>query len=187
MPLARIITATRFADWAVLTAQVADTAPYTSSALLHLSDVQINGGSLPKESRPILSQPLLIDRNLSWHAWFKSAGAKLDRDIAGTFFTDTNADGSCVTGQGIALGRLLVARLDIPAGKLVRLRVAYCHHVVYPIASDSNPAIVIFRDWLKRRVVPRKAPLQRACRLWKEAASESANCSPCGKREPGRA
>jgi hypothetical protein len=49
----------------------------------------------------------LIDRNLSWHAWFKSAGAKLDRDIAGTFFTDTNADGSCVTGQGIALGRLL--------------------------------------------------------------------------------
>jgi LysR family glycine cleavage system transcriptional activator len=114
----------------------------------------LNGGRLPKDPASMLSQPLLIDRNLSWHAWFKSAGVKLDRDIAGTSFTDTNAlMEAAVTGQGIALGRLSVARSDILAGKLVRLsehslRVAYCHYAVYPIASESNPALVAFRDWL---------------------------------------
>jgi len=114
----------------------------------------LNGGRLPKDPASMLSQPLLIDRNLSWHAWFKSAGLKLDRDIAGTSFTDTNAlMEAAVMGQGIALGRLSVARSDILAGKLVRLsehslRVAYCHYAVYPIASESNPALVAFRDWL---------------------------------------
>jgi LysR family glycine cleavage system transcriptional activator len=97
---------------------------------------------------------MLIDRNLSWRAWFKSAGVKLDRDIAGTSFTDTNAlMEAAVTGQGIALGRLSVTRSDILAGKLVRLsehslRVSYCHYAVYPVAAESNPALVAFRDWL---------------------------------------
>ncbi len=114
----------------------------------------LNGGRLPKDPASMLSQPLLIDRNLSWHAWFKSAGLKLNRDIAGISFTDTNAlMEAAVMGQGIALGRLSFTRSDILAGKLVRLsehslRVAYCHYAVYPIASESNPALVAFRDWL---------------------------------------
>ncbi|MEA3135178.1 MAG: LysR family transcriptional regulator, glycine cleavage system transcriptional activator, partial [Gammaproteobacteria bacterium] len=113
-----------------------------------------NDGRLPKDSAAMLLLPLLIDRNLSWHAWFKSAGVKLDREIVGTSFTDTNAlMEAAVTGQGIALGRLSFTRSDILAGKLVRLseqslRVAYCHYAVYPIASESNPALVAFRDWL---------------------------------------
>jgi LysR family transcriptional regulator, glycine cleavage system transcriptional activator len=28
------------------------------------------------------------------------------------------------------------------------LRVSYCHYAVYPISSESNPALVAFRDWL---------------------------------------
>ena len=114
----------------------------------------LNGGRLPKDPASMLSQPLLIDRNLSWHAWFKSAGLKLDRDIAGTSFTDTNAlMEAAVMGQGIALGRLSFTQSDILAGKLVRLsehslRVAYRHYAVYPIASESNPALSAFRDWL---------------------------------------
>jgi LysR family glycine cleavage system transcriptional activator len=101
-----------------------------------------------------LSGPLLIDRNLSWHAWFKSTGLKLDREITGTSFTDTNAMmEAAVTGQGIALGRLSVTRHDILTGKLVRLsehslRVSFCHYAVYPMASESNLALVAFRDWL---------------------------------------
>jgi LysR family transcriptional regulator, glycine cleavage system transcriptional activator len=114
----------------------------------------LNGGRLPKDPASMLSGPLLIDRNLSWRAWFRSAGLKLDRDVAGTSFTDTNAlIEAAVTGQGIALGRMSFTRSDILAGKLVRLsehslRVSYCHYAVYPIASESNPALVAFRDWL---------------------------------------
>jgi LysR family glycine cleavage system transcriptional activator len=115
---------------------------------------RLNGGRLPRDPASMLSQPLLIDRNLSWHAWFKSAGLKLDRDIAGTSFTDTNAlMEAAVAGQGIALGRLSFTQSDILAGKLVRLsehslRVSFCHYAVYPISSESNPALVAFRDWL---------------------------------------
>jgi LysR family transcriptional regulator, glycine cleavage system transcriptional activator len=114
----------------------------------------LNDGRLPKDPASMLSEPLLIDRNLSWRAWFKSAGLKLDREIAGTSFTDTNAlMEAAVAGQGIALGRLSFTRSDILAGKLVRLseyslRVSYCHYAVYPISSESNPSLVAFRDWL---------------------------------------
>jgi len=114
----------------------------------------LNGGRLPKDAAAMLSEPLLIDRNLSWRAWFRSAGVKLDREIAGTSFTDTNSlMEAAVTGQGIALGRLSVTRSDILAGRLVRLsdhslRVAYCHYAVYPVSSEKNPALVAFRDWL---------------------------------------
>ncbi|MCC8941366.1 transcriptional regulator GcvA [Bradyrhizobium sp. Arg68] len=114
----------------------------------------LNGGRLPKDPVAMLAGPLLIDRNLSWRAWFKSAGLTLDRDIAGTSFTDTNAlMEAAVMGQGIALGRKSFTRADILAGRLVRLsdhslRVAYCHYAVYPAASESNPALRAFRDWL---------------------------------------
>ena len=114
----------------------------------------LNGGRLPKDPISMLSEPMLIDRNLSWRAWFRSAGLKLDRDIVGTSFTDTNAlMEAAVTGQGIALGRFSFTKSDILAGKLVRLsehslRVSYCHYAVYPISSESNHALVAFRDWL---------------------------------------
>ncbi|QOZ27816.1 transcriptional regulator GcvA [Bradyrhizobium sp. CCBAU 51753] len=114
----------------------------------------LNGGRLPKDPVAMLAGPLLIDRNLSWRAWFKSAGLTLDRDIAGTSFTDSNAlMEAAVMGQGIALGRKSFTRSDILAGRLVRLsdhslRVAYCHYAVYPVASESNPALRAFRDWL---------------------------------------
>jgi len=60
---------------------------------------------------------------------------------------------AAITGQGIALERLSVTRSDMLAGKLVRLsehalRVSYCHYAVHPIASESKPALVAFRDWL---------------------------------------
>jgi LysR family transcriptional regulator, glycine cleavage system transcriptional activator len=114
----------------------------------------LNDGRLPKDPASMLSMPLLIDRNLSWRAWFKSAGLKLDRDVTGTSFTDTNAlMEAAVTGQGIALGRLSVSRSDILSGRLVRLsehslRVSHCHYVVHPIASESNAALVALREWL---------------------------------------
>jgi LysR family transcriptional regulator, glycine cleavage system transcriptional activator len=69
-------------------------------------------------------------------------------------FTDANPlRGAAVTGEGIALERRSVTRSDILAGRLVRLREhslrsSYCHYAVYQISSESNPALVAFRDWL---------------------------------------
>ena len=70
----------------------------------------------------MLSELPLVDRNVSGRACFKSVGLRLDRDIVGTSFTDTEAlMEAAVTGQGIALGRLSVLRSDSFGGKLVRL------------------------------------------------------------------
>jgi LysR family glycine cleavage system transcriptional activator len=60
---------------------------------------------------------------------------------------------AAITGQGIALGRLSVTRSDLLTGRVVRLsehslRIAYCHYAVYPIAAESNSALMAFRDWL---------------------------------------
>jgi LysR family glycine cleavage system transcriptional activator len=113
-----------------------------------------NDGRLPRDLASMLTLPLLIDRNVSWHAWFRSAGLKLDREIVGTSFTDANSLlEAAVTGQGIALGRMSVTRSDLLAGKLVRLsdhslRVSFCHYAVHPTSSESNPALVAFREWL---------------------------------------
>src|ERR1700733_12155057 len=80
-----------------------------------------NNGRLPKDPASMLALPLLVDRNLSWRAWFRSAGLKLDREIVGTCFTDANLlMEAAILGQGIALGRMSVTRSDILAGRLVR-------------------------------------------------------------------
>jgi len=34
----------------------------------------LNDGRLPKDPASMLLEPLLIDRNVSWRAWFRSAG-----------------------------------------------------------------------------------------------------------------
>ena len=69
----------------------------------------------------MLSMPLLIDRNLVMADLIQVCRFELDRDAAGTSFTDTNAlMESAVTGQVIALGRLSVTFRHL-AGKLIRL------------------------------------------------------------------
>src|SRR5260221_13629738 len=102
----------------------------------------------------MLSERLLIGRNVSWRAGVRSAGVTLHRDIAGTSFTDTNAlMVAAVAGQGIALGRLSLTRSDILAGKIDRLsehslRAFLCPYAVYPISSMSNPSMDVFWFWL---------------------------------------
>jgi LysR family glycine cleavage system transcriptional activator len=113
-----------------------------------------NDGRLPRDPTSLLSAPLLIDRNVSWRAWFRSAGVTLDRDITGTSFTDSNAlMEAAATGQGVALGRSSFTRSDILAGKLIQLfehslPVAHSHYAVFPISSENNPALTAFRNWL---------------------------------------
>src|SRR5207245_8333339 len=71
-----------------------------------------------------------------------------------------DADTSAATlPEGKPLGRLIQSRaflrsaVYILAGKLVclsehSLRVAYCHYAVYPMASESTPAMVPLRHCL---------------------------------------
>jgi len=101
----------------------------------------------------MLSQPLLIDRNLSWHAWFKSAGLKLNRDNRRHFiYRYERADGAARWGKDCARTPVIytIGYSRGKAGSPVRAWLARCllPYAVYPIASESNPALVAFRDWL---------------------------------------
>ena len=114
----------------------------------------LNGGRLPKDPASMLSQPLLIDRNLSWHAWFKSAGLKLDRDIAGTSFTDTNAlMEAAVMGKGLRSGacrshdRIFWQESWFACPSTACALLTATTRFTRSLRS-SNPALVAFRDWL---------------------------------------
>ena len=54
----------------------------------------LNDGRLPKDPASMLSEPLLIDRNVSWRAWFRSAGVTLDRDRGHFLHRYERPDGS---------------------------------------------------------------------------------------------
>jgi LysR family glycine cleavage system transcriptional activator len=89
------------------------------------------------------------------HAWFKSAGLKLDCDIAGTSFTDTNAlMEAAVMGQGIALGRRHSHNRTFWRGSWFACPNTACElltattRFTRSIASESKPAFMAFRDWL---------------------------------------
>jgi LysR family transcriptional regulator, glycine cleavage system transcriptional activator len=119
-----------------------------------------NGGRIPRDPVSFLNGPLLIDRNLSWHTWFKSVGVRVDRRIAGNSFVDANLlIEAAVAGQGVALARLSVVQSDLLTGKLIRLSdhrfpLSLSHYAVYPASSHANPAVAAFRDWLLEEAKP---------------------------------
>ena len=117
----------------------------------------------------MLSQPLLIDRNLSWRAWFKSAGVTLDRDIAGTSFTDTNAlMEAAVIGHGIALGRLSFTDRIFWRESWFACPNTACVFLTATMRFTRSLRNPTRRWWLsgtgcsKRPVAPRKAPSKLA-------------------------
>jgi LysR family transcriptional regulator, glycine cleavage system transcriptional activator len=89
-----------------------------------------------------------------WRRWCDEAGVRgLDVE-AGVSFNDASlALQGAVEGQGVALGRLMLAADDIRSGRLVRpfdvvLPNDYSYWLVYPPAALDRPNVAAFRTWL---------------------------------------
>ncbi|CAJ0812316.1 transcriptional regulator GcvA [Ralstonia flaminis] len=90
----------------------------------------------------------------AWRAWFEHAGAAPPRRTSGVVFNDAGMVlQAAVEGQGVALGRLLLAADDLAAGRLVQpfdvsMPNDFSYWLVYPRASAGRPEVAAFRAWL---------------------------------------
>lgn len=111
-------------------------------------------------------QPLLIPADLSrhtllhdqprdhWPRWIEMAGLHDVGANNGPAFSDSALVlQAAIDAHGVALGRLFLAADDIASGRLIKpfplnLPNDYSYWLVYPRASESNPRLCAFRDWL---------------------------------------
>ncbi|HET9693345.1 MAG TPA: LysR substrate-binding domain-containing protein [Steroidobacteraceae bacterium] len=97
--------------------------------------------------------PLLDDVGGRWREWFARFGGAPPRHYVATFDDSEALHYAAVEGLGVALGRTMLARPLIEAGRLrslsrQRLKSDWAHYLVYPARSAELPAFVEFRRWL---------------------------------------
>jgi LysR family glycine cleavage system transcriptional activator len=97
--------------------------------------------------------PLLADAGGRWREWFARFGGAPPKHYVASFDDSEALHHAAVQGLGIALGRTMLARPLIEAGRLrslsrERLKSDWSHYLVYPARSADLPAFLAFRQWL---------------------------------------
>jgi LysR family glycine cleavage system transcriptional activator len=114
------------------------------------------------ERPPPLSTPddlrhhvLLHDESYGdWQTWLLAAGVRGVDATRGPMFTDSSMLlEAAVGGQGVALGRSVLAERELAAGRLVRpfpmsKPADYAYYVVCPEAAAERPKVRVFREWI---------------------------------------
>ncbi len=96
--------------------------------------------------------------NMTWARWLRDAG--LDRQAAAghvEFGNSIMLTEAAVRGQGVALGRMSLARNHLETGRLVRPLKAsrtadYAYYLVTTEAGAERPRVKVFLDWITRQV-----------------------------------
>ena len=92
----------------------------------------------------------------SWKMWLKAAEASKVDPQPGTHFSSASlAIEAAIAGHGVVLSSTALVADDLEAGRLVRpfgeqysTQLEMGYFLVYLEASESDPKIVVFRDWL---------------------------------------
>jgi DNA-binding transcriptional LysR family regulator len=103
-----------------------------------------------------LSQwPLLGDPNPSsrWKDWFAKVGGTVPRRYVAHFDSFDAQRHAALEGLGVAMGRMVMSKSLIDAGRLTVLGDRYlpvqdAYWLVYPPRSREHPGLQLFRDWL---------------------------------------
>jgi LysR family glycine cleavage system transcriptional activator len=94
----------------------------------------------------------------TWSTWLKAARAKGVKSQSGMKINSSIMSlQAAMDGQGIALGRSVIASDDLREGRLVRplalaLETGYAYHLVYAANSPLSHAASRFCQWLKAEV-----------------------------------
>lgn len=124
-----------------------DVFPVCSPALL------ADGPPL-KKPEDLANHTLLQDMGRDWRTWLDAAGVRLDDPDRGPGFMDTaHALYAALDGQGVLLGRSVLVREDLKAGRLVKpfdisIPSAYAYWIICPKADVNRPKVRLFREWL---------------------------------------
>ena len=90
----------------------------------------------------------------AWRLWLETAGVTGVDPAHGSFFEDASLQlEAAAAGQGVALGRTVLAAADLASGRLVvpfdlRLPFELAYFFVCPEAVADRPRIAAFRTWL---------------------------------------
>ena len=117
-------------------------------------------GDRPQTPQDLYQFPLIQDHGgVNWNAWFEAAGVQgyIDQKKGTDFYDSGLALHAAVAGQGIALGRKVLAEPEIEAGRLIRLfDVSLCdswaYYFVCPEANAQRAKVIALRDWLLEEV-----------------------------------
>ncbi len=103
----------------------------------------------------------------AWERWLALAGTTDVSARRGTRFSLAElAMQAAIDGAGVVLGRVVLAELDVAAGRLMRpfdlvLPLAVSYFLVTPKASPRRREIECFRDWLVRSLKQLDRPRAR--------------------------
>lgn len=97
--------------------------------------------------------PLLGDQTNRWRDWFTSAGVRAPKRFLATLDDAETLHRAAVSGLGVAMGRLTLARPLIEAGLLVelsprRMKSDFAHYLVHLPRSNGHRGLQAFRAWL---------------------------------------
>lgn len=92
----------------------------------------------------------------NWRMWMAADGVDdFDDSRTVVFGTSSDAVQAAIDGNAVALADFAMVANDLSEGRLVRpfdlgIRIPpeFAYFVVYPEASDGDPRIVAFRDWI---------------------------------------
>jgi LysR family glycine cleavage system transcriptional activator len=97
------------------------------------------------------------DSHDGWARWLRQAKARGVDAERGPIFTDASIVlDAAVRGQGVALGRRVLAEADLAAGRLVRpfpgaIAVDRAYYLVCPERLADVPKVARFRAWIRRQ------------------------------------
>lgn len=113
----------------------------------------------------ILNAPLLVlsSRVGSWERWFSMHGVCYDHEIGLLFDQFDAMSAAAKAGLGVALLPRFLISDEIASGALVPIvdhdtPSEYSYHLVWPQNRRDNPAMQLFRDWLKNQAMQQAAP-----------------------------
>jgi len=108
-----------------------------------------------KAPADLASATLLHDElREDWAMWFAAAGLTGVATARGPGFDDSGLlIQAAIEGLGVALGRSVLVKGDLDAGRLVRpfdvaLAAEFAYYLVYPPDLENAPKIETFRTWL---------------------------------------
>ncbi len=102
---------------------------------------------------------LHADSHDDWSAWLHGAGVTdVDPTRGPMFFDSSMLLEAAIAGQGVALGRSVLAAAELASGRLVRPFEArqaadFAYYLVTPLATAERPKIVAFRAWMLTEVI----------------------------------
>lgn len=122
----------------------------------------LEGARRLRRPSDLLAETLIHDLSMdgdagfpTWAAWLRAAGVTGAPRGRGTRINNAAAVlQAAVEGQGVALGRSVMARDDVASGRLVRLfpQVSFAspraYFIVYRPQCSGVPRLQAFRDWL---------------------------------------